>query len=138
MADPTCDRCTRTGAEYYKYFSGLYEFDVEAARKWVADGRAPVEVEPDSVRDSVEITTIDDAHIDHVDPSIPGIITHVWFVTDDGEEAHGHLLIDGNHRAARCLRDGRPFFAYVLTEAESRAVVMRGPADFERQLSEAK
>jgi hypothetical protein len=130
---PACDRCARTGREYYKYFSGLYEFDVESARKWVADGREPVEVDPDSVRESVEITTVDETHVDHVNPAYPGIITHVWFCDDDGAEHHGHLLIDGNHRAARCLRDGRPFFAYVLTEDESRAVVLRGPADFEKR-----
>jgi hypothetical protein len=38
------------------------------------------------------------------------------------------VLIDGNHRAARCLRDGLPFRAHLLTEAESEAVLLRSPA----------
>jgi len=126
IATAACNRCTRKGTEYYWYLGGAYEFDVEAARRFAADGREPVEVEPDSVRASVENSSIDETHVGHVDPAYPGIITHLWF-DDDGELVQAQLLIDGNHRAARCLRDGRPFFAYVLTEDESRAIVMKSP-----------
>jgi SAM-dependent methyltransferase len=39
----------------------------------------------------------------------------------------GHRLIDGHHRAARCLEEGTPFVAYLLSEEESRAVLLRSP-----------
>jgi hypothetical protein len=65
--------------------------------------------------------------VDHVDPQYPGIITFVWQTDTDGVTHRGHLLIDGNHRAARCLRDDRPFFAYLLTEEESRAILLKSP-----------
>ena len=32
------------------------------------------------------------------------------------------ILIDGSHRAALALRDGRDFFAYLLTEQEQRSI----------------
>jgi hypothetical protein len=32
------------------------------------------------------------------------------------------ILIDGSHRAAMALRDGRDFSAYLLTEQEQRSV----------------
>jgi hypothetical protein len=32
------------------------------------------------------------------------------------------ILIDGNHRAARHVRDGLDFFAYLLTESEQRSI----------------
>jgi hypothetical protein len=121
-----CPRCQEEGHEYYRYLGTWYEFDVERAKEMVRDGRAPAEVEPESVRESVENSRITDEHIDHVDPSIPGLIAHVWYTDEDGT-VHGHILIDGNHRAARCLRDGRAFFAYVLTEEESRAILWRSP-----------
>lgn len=92
----------------------------------VADGREAVEVEEDSVRASVHDSVIHDAHIDHVDPSFPGIIAHVFYRTEEGESVQAHVLIDGNHRAARCLREGRPYHAYLLTEEESRAILLLG------------
>ena len=35
----------------------------------------------------------------------------------------GMPLIDGNHRAARALRDGTPFFAAVLNEKETLKIL---------------
>src|SRR5581483_6644223 len=56
-------------------------------------------------------------HLDHVDPSVPGIMTVV------PEEIAGPqylpVLIDGSHRAGRCLRDGIPFRVWMLTGHES-------------------
>ena len=129
MADAPaeCPRCRRRGPEFYQYLQHHYEFDVDAARLLAADGREPVEVEPESVRDSVRLSKVYGQHVDHVDPTFPGIIAFVWFTTDDGETFRGHLLIDGNHRAARCLRDDRPFFAYLLTEDESRGILLKSP-----------
>lgn len=121
-----CQRC-RGGRETYLYLDRTYEFDVDRARKLVEDGREPVEVEDDSVRASVEHSDIDDDHVLHVNPAYPGIIAHIFYRTADGTEVQAHLLIDGNHRAARCLKDQRPFFAYVLSEEESRSIVVRSP-----------
>jgi hypothetical protein len=122
-----CDRCRPLGREFFTYWYKVFRFDVQKARKILADGRAPVEVDEESVRYSVDSNTIYDEHVAHVDPSYPGIIAHVFHPAPDGTEAHGHVLIDGNHRAARCLRDGIPFFAYILSEEESRAILVRGP-----------
>jgi hypothetical protein len=131
MSDPSaiadCPRCRNRGPEYYEYLRHSYEFDVDAARRLVTDGRESVEVEPESVRESVRLSKIFKQHVDHVDPTFPGIIAFVWFTTDGGETYRGHLLIDGNHRAARCLREDRPYFAYLLTEDESRAILLKSP-----------
>lgn len=105
----------------------VYKFDVTLARELTADGREPVEVDDESVILSLEDCKIYSDHVDHVDPKYPGIIAHVEFPYPNGEIIRGHVLIDGNHRSARCLRDGLPFFAYLLTEDESRSVLLRGP-----------
>jgi hypothetical protein len=123
-AQPPCRKC-RGGRETYWYYLG-HEFDVDRARQLVADGREPVEVEEESVRDSLKWSQLDEGHVDHVNPAIPGVIAHVRYVTEQGEALRGHLLIDGHHRAARCRRDGRPFLAYLLTEEESEAILLRG------------
>jgi hypothetical protein len=127
VAPADCRRCNKTGREWYGYWHGCFEFDVEAAKAFVADGHNPVEVEPDSIHDAIRLGKIDEHHLDHVDPQYPGIICFVWLTDDDGVTHRGHLLIDGNHRAARCLRDDRPFFAYLLTEDESRAILLKCP-----------
>src|SRR4051794_11363606 len=103
---PECPRCRR-GPETYWYLRGMYEFDVDRARALAGDGREPVEVDDESVRESIDNSEMDECHIPHVDPSIPGVIAHVSFENGPGDVVTGHLLIDGHHRAARCLRDGR-------------------------------
>jgi hypothetical protein len=123
-----CPRC-RNGKETFTYLDGQYKYDVDRARTLAADGRAPVEVEEDSIRDAMRESAMDECHIDHVDPSIPGLIAFIEYRFDDGELVTAHVLIDGHHRAARCLRDGLPFFAYLLTEDESRAVLLRSPGN---------
>jgi glutamate-1-semialdehyde 2,1-aminomutase len=111
----------------YHYLDNTYEFVVDRARALVQDGREPVEVDDESVEASVADSAIDDAHVGHVDPAEPGIIAFIYHRADGGEEVEAHLLIDGHHRAARCLREGRPFFAHLLTPEESRAIVLRSP-----------
>jgi glutamate-1-semialdehyde 2,1-aminomutase len=122
-----CRRCKRSSREIYLYLDRTYEFDVDQARKIVQDGREPVEVDDESVEESVRYCEIDHDHVEHVNPAYPGIIAHVFYRTAEGEEVQAHLLIDGNHRAARCLKEKRPYYAYLLTEEESRAVVVRSP-----------
>jgi hypothetical protein len=57
----------------------------------------------------------------------PGVIAQVRYPLDNGQTVTAHLLIDGNHRAARSLRDGVPFFAYLLTEDETAQTLLRSP-----------
>jgi hypothetical protein len=124
---PICCRRKLKGGERYRYFGKNFVFDVERANQIVLDGREPVELDEPSVRGSVEGSRICQEHVAHTDPTRPGIIAHVQCVADDGEVIKGHVLIDGNHRAARCLELGRPFYAYLLTEAESEAILKRKP-----------
>lgn len=121
-----CRHC-KPGPETYFYMKQRYLFDVTLARELVLDGREPVEVDDDSVRQTLEETRIYAEHLPHVDTKYPGIICHVWYPLDNGEEIAGHLLIDGNHRAARCLELGIPYFAYLLTEEESRQILLKSP-----------
>lgn len=122
----SCPHCG-DGAQTFRYLERLYKFDIDRAREIVLDGREAVELEPDDVRFSVDVCRIYEEHLDHVDTKYPGIIAHYWYPLPDGTVAHGHLLIDGHHRAARCLRDGLPYYVHILTEAESRAVTLRAP-----------
>jgi glutamate-1-semialdehyde 2,1-aminomutase len=125
-APAACPRCKRS-RETFWYLYGAYEYDVDKARALVADGHEPVEVEEESVVASVAESELDECHVPHVDPTIPGIIAHIRSTDADDEEVRGHVLIDGHHRAARCLREGLPFRAYLLTEEESEAILVYSP-----------
>jgi glutamate-1-semialdehyde 2,1-aminomutase len=114
-------QCCQRREEFVPYLNGLYRFDLDQVRRLVGDGREPVEVDADSVRDVLQDDGIDAGHLDHVDPSRPGVIASVQYRTETGEVLDGHFLLDGRHRAARCLRDGLPFFAFLLSEEESRS-----------------
>lgn len=125
-----CKKCRpRPRGEAFYYMRERYVFDVDLAREICADGREPVEIDERSVARCIETCDVDFGHVPHVDPTIPGIVAHVWSPEETGELIHGHRLIDGHHRAARCLQDGLPYFAYILTEEESRRVMMRSPLD---------
>ncbi len=121
-----CPHCV-SGPETYGYLKRAYVYDVDLARKIVSDGRQPVEMDASDVAYCVENSRIHKQHLDHVEPSYPGILAHLWGPGEGGNWEHGHLLIDGNHRAARCLRDGLQFRAYLLSEDETEQILKRGP-----------
>lgn len=126
-SDKGCSRCSRRHGEAFSCFRSRYKFDVDLARELVSDGREKVELDPDDVRYSIGRCEINEAHVAHVDPTIPGIVGHVFVPQPDGTLVHGSRLIDGHHRAARCLQLGIPYYVYVLTEEESVQVLMRAP-----------
>ena len=125
-SEEECPHC-RSGAESFRYFQGAYKFDVDLARQIVGDGRQAVELDPDDVRHSVDISRIYPQHLPHVSTEFPGIIAHVWGPGPRGRWLHGHLLIDGHHRAARCLQLNLPYRVYILSEKESEQVLIHGP-----------
>lgn len=125
-----CRHC-RSGPQTYRYrhLGRKFQFDVDLAREIVTDGREPMEIDDENLRLEIDGTKIYPEHLPHVDVRFPGIISHVWFPMEVGEaDVHGHLLIDGNHRAAKCLQLGVPFFAHILTEDESRRILLESPA----------
>lgn len=103
-----------------------YKFDVDLARQIVSDGRKAVELEPEDVAHSIEWAHIHRPHLDHIDTRYPGIVAHYWY-NDGNEVLHGHVLIDGHHRAVKLHEANRPFFVHVLTEQESKRVTLRSP-----------
>ena len=121
-----CPHC-KGGAQTYRYLKGMYKFDVDLAHETVRDGRDPVELDREDVDYCLDGCRIHEQHLDHVDTKYPGILAHCWYPLPDGTIAQGQVLIDGNHRAARCRRDGIPYYAYLLSEEESRVVTLRSP-----------
>ena len=116
-----CPICSAHGKETFRYWKKRYVFDIDKARQFVNDGREPVELDDDDVRFSLQKVRINREHTRHVDTCIPGIVAVVFFENDDGTQVSGHRLIDGHHRAARCLELGIPYHAYLLTPEESAA-----------------
>ena len=122
-----CSRCNRRDGEAFWCLKSRYIFDVDKAREYAKQGHEVMELDPDDVVYSVGRCEVNEGHLPHVDPSIPGIVAHIFFPDDDGRLVHGHRLIDGHHRAARCLQLGIPFPVYVLTERESQKILMKAP-----------
>lgn len=127
------DSSRSAGPETFWYMAHKYLFDVDHAMRLVADGREIVELDDESIHFSVDTSEINWDHVPHVNPERPGIIAHIFYQTEDGERIHGHLLIDGHHRAARCIQLGIPFHVQLLTEAESEEVLLKCPYRAELQ-----
>jgi hypothetical protein len=123
LLNPGCSEC-RGRLEGVQIYSArrvtdqsLMAWDVELAIEICSDGRQPVQVHPTQLNEMLRVNQYDLAHLDHVDPSVPGIVC----VIDYTEDSYPIVcLIDGSHRAALCRRDGLPFFAYVLSDKESQ------------------
>jgi len=102
-------------------------WSVRRAERALAEGElmATVDMTLEQMRMVVERNYVDPAHLDRVDPSAPGIgAPLVW------EGAIQYILIDGNHRCARALRDGRlSYRVRLLTDAGAQAAFLSGPLD---------
>ncbi len=121
-----------TGLETYTFSLTQPEselnWDIPSARELLAERpRQPTRLDPAALagwlRSRVTITS---EHLNHIPADKrdePGIVVVVS--TAIGPEAPLYelpILIDGSHRAALALRDGRDFFAYLLTEDEQRSI----------------
>ncbi len=122
IIDPEhCAECRgrRDGVQVYSTVRlrdmGRLAWDVELALQICADGREAEHLEPSQIVQMLEVNQVNPIHLDHVDPTIPGIVCILEY-TDDQRPAI--CLIDGSHRAARCLRDQLPFHIYVLSLSE--------------------
>lgn len=124
-----CSRCCRSDGEIFTCMKSRYEFDVDEARQLAGRGHDVMELDPEDVVYSVGRCQINEGHVPHVNPEIPGIVAHIYFPDEDGTLAHGHRLIDGHHRAARCLQLGIPFPVRVLSEEESLRVLNDAPPE---------
>jgi len=107
-----CSQRKLGGAEVYelKGPGGSSIFDVEKAKQIVSDGRRPELVPADALAQLLAASHYEEAHLAHVDPDTPGIL---------GQRFSGTFLLDGVHRAARCLQQGKDFHAFVLTQEET-------------------
>jgi hypothetical protein len=127
----SCD-CGPRRPETFRHLKGLYVYDVDRANALVADGRTAVEIAVESVRQCVDEAVLNEAHLAHVDPSVPGIVAILNCATEDGV-LRTHVMIDGHHRAARCLQLGTAFRAYLLSEQESEQVLLHKPVGILRR-----
>lgn len=107
-----CSQRKLGGAEVYelKGPGGSSIFDVEKAKQIVAAGRPPQQVPTDMLAQLLAASHYEQAHLPHVDLRSPGIL---------GQRFSGPFILDGVHRAARCLHLGKDFHAFVLTQEET-------------------
>jgi hypothetical protein len=117
-----CPRCPVLGAEDHpgvEYFQALsLRFHVPIGRELCRESMLH-RVERAALKSWLECVHIVPAHLYHLPPNPgPGIMVTL-------PSGLGRPLIDGNHRAARALRDGTEFLAYLLPEAESLELLRR-------------
>lgn len=117
-----CPRCPRVGSEideepeYYQLLS--LRFDIRIARSLARD-HTPVLTDKSGLQRWLSHVAIDQAHVGHLPARLrPGIMVTL-------PSGVGMPLIDGNHSAARALRDGTDFYVYILSETETRELLRR-------------
>jgi hypothetical protein len=120
--DNNCSRCPIIGAEdvpgdeYYELRS--LRFRIRIARE-LSRGHDLIRVEPRSIKLWLRTAYVDQKHVDHIPANAgPGIMVTL-------PNGCGQPIIDGNHRAARALRDGADFFVVHLNEAETLTLLQR-------------
>jgi len=129
MKDKDCALCNDTGNEYFSYLFGMYVFDVTKAIEVIkATPRGTQVLSKESVEIALGWTRTNEKHVAHVDETIPGIIA---FFEHDGIK--GHVLIDGHHRAAKCVQLGKEFRVCVLSPEESVACISENNAPKKRK-----
>ena len=103
-------------------------WDIARAQKLLAQRpRKPKKLDPVELADWLRTrVTITPGHLDHIPVEkrgLPGIFVVITVAAGpDAPMSDFGILIDGSHRAALALRDGRDFYAYLLTEQEQRSI----------------
>lgn len=121
-----CKRCRMndfTPVFTYEWPNGdVWVWNIDRAMDVLRENRPRplVAVPVDDAKAILAKNEIDPAHVPHVDPNQAGIA--VELAVGDHKEL---VLIDGNHRMARCVEMNQPFKVWVLDEAESGRCLIR-------------
>jgi hypothetical protein len=103
-------------------------WNIEAARRLLAERpREPRQLNTLSLLAWLRRhVTITEQHLDHLPDDVleePGIMVVIETAEAPGAPLREFaILIDGSHRAARAVRDGRRYRAYLLTEQEQASI----------------
>lgn len=126
--DPTPGRCRECfikklvmGVETYTVSDnnyGTFTWNVEQASRLASQDVFELDIEQTSR--FLQVTVNEPLHYDHIDPTIPGIVAQVPIELPDPLL----VMIDGGHRAGRCLRDKLPFSVRFLEPEESRKCIL--------------
>jgi hypothetical protein len=118
---PVIDAEDISGDEFYNLLS--LRFNIRIARE-LSQGHDLKRVDICVLERWLQHARIDPAHIDHIPSNDdPGIMVTL-------PSGCGMPLIDGNHRAARSVRDGSVFVVTVLNEEETLALLCRSMGIF--------
>lgn len=137
LQEKACLRCARYEAlgdggkvyewmppEGYREAGATLYVDVDRAAEIVMDGRQPEWIQgEENIQPYIDNHEMCTTHIDHVPGAKPGLLIEINLtVAETGGPDQISFFIDGHHRLAQALRDGRPFFFYALTPEESARV----------------
>lgn len=110
-----------------------HHWSVEAARRQVVESHVPpVALTKDHAWLLLTRHDINLAHVDHIPAELlswPAVL-----VPQPDAERGQMVLIDGAHRIARCLRDGRLVRAYYLDAIEASAAALTGAEAWDEAL----
>jgi hypothetical protein len=103
------------------------DWDVDAARALIASRpRTPQRLDPRWLEAWLSNRCgPTPQHVDHIPADKldePGILVEVLAGPPGAQPEPFRILIDGTHRAARKLREGQDYWAYLLTEDEQRSI----------------
>ncbi len=112
---PQCAICLsrRPGTvEIYQYRDEMdvYIFRNDTAKHLATRATTVTSISAEPLMHLVGMNYFDEVHLGHVDPASPGICTRRF---------GGLVLLDGIHRAVRCVAEERVFFAWELSYEES-------------------
>ena len=116
---PICSARRQKGtSEVYLISEGedRYFFNVAKAKTMAADGRPAIAIAESTLRSMASVNDYSRLHLAHVGPDTPGIMVRRF---------GGLVLLDGIHRAVRCLEEDRVFSARMLNYQESLACLVR-------------
>jgi hypothetical protein len=105
---------------------GRITWDIGRAKRQLDAGHivqpAPAPIDPAVMQHIADHNEYDDAVVASANPKEWGIAAPILW-----QGAIQYVLIDGTHRCIKALREGKPFYAYLLTDEAARACLLAAP-----------
>lgn len=124
--------------ELFRAYHGRYKFDIDKAYKMIENGNIKykiIQLDPNKLKlTDPAFTNIDAKHVDEIEIDYSKPIGLVVKFENPETKQTELLLVDGNHRTTKAMKENRPALYYVVDDPKEAERFMKFDASIPHKL----